>query len=135
MIISLFNPAYAFKDYVLETINLLTIKSCESWVKQIESEQNVCIVKKDKRGRYKRALFYETFPDIEKQARLFAIENASQKECSFTVNDLATHINLLFKHQYPELFDRYLIIKIKYLLLNFFFTNKKKSFFYLKYGE
>lgn len=108
MIISFFNPAYAFKSYVLETLNILTIQTCESWIKRIiQSEENVYIHMRDKRGRYKRTRFYETFPDIEKQARLYAIESASLKESSFTVNDLATYITLLFQYQYPELFDRY----------------------------
>lgn len=107
MIISMFNLTFDFKDYVLKTLNLLTIQSCQSWVKQIELEKNVCILMRDERGHYKRSLFYETFPDIEKQVRLYAIESASLKECSFTVNDLATHLTLLFNYQYSELFERY----------------------------
>lgn len=113
----MFNPAYSFKNYILETLDLLTIQSCESWVKRIKSENNVCAVLRDKRGRYKRVLFYETFPEIEKQARMYAIESASLKECSFTVNDLATYITLIFKYQYTELFDRYLIFKLKKYLI------------------
>lgn len=121
MIISMFRPTFAFKEYVLETLNLLCIKSCDFWVKQIETEQNIYILKRDKRGRYKRALFYEIFPDIEKQARLFAIENATKKECSFTVHELATHITKVFKNQYPELFDRYFFIISLILVFKSFF--------------
>ncbi len=39
---------------VLEVINLMSIKSCHNWVKSMIEEDDLCIVLRDERRKYKR---------------------------------------------------------------------------------
>lgn len=104
-IVSIFNIKYEEKRSILQDLNLINIKTCQSWICTILEEDDLCVILRDNRGTHKRNNFYELFPDIEKQAQLYALENASKKDSSFTVDSLAQHISKIFKIQYNELYE------------------------------
>lgn len=85
---------------ILQKLNLLNVQSCHSWLKTIIDEDDLCVILRDNRGKYKRELFYELYPELELQAKSFAIDNASQKKSSFIVKDLAFFINQQFNLLY-----------------------------------
>ena len=90
---------------ILLKLNLLSIQTCHSWLKTIIDEDDSCVILRDERGKYKRELFYELYPELELQAKTFAMENASQKKCSFIVKDLAIFINKQFYSLYGDTFN------------------------------
>ena len=47
----------------------------------------------DERGGKQTPAFYDIYPDLEICARQFAVEAASRKDASFTVQELAEHID------------------------------------------
>jgi hypothetical protein len=61
----------------MKGVHLLSIRQCNSWVSTILEDDLSCITR-DLRGNYKRNLFYEIYPDLELQAKAFALENMSQ---------------------------------------------------------
>jgi hypothetical protein len=83
---------------------LPNIQTCHSWLKTIIDEDDLCVILRDDRGKYKRELFYELYPELKLQAKSFAMENASQKKCSFIVKDLAFFINKQFYLLYGDTF-------------------------------
>lgn len=58
---------------ILESLNLIGIQECHRWCLTIIEEDDLCVVLRDKRGGYKSILFYEEFPDIEVDAKAYAI--------------------------------------------------------------
>ena len=91
---------------ILLKLNLLSIQTCHSWLKTIIDEDDLCVILRNERGKYKRELFYELYPELKFQAKLFAMENASQKKCSFIVKDLAFFINKQFYFLYGDTFNK-----------------------------
>ena len=89
---------------ILEKLNLMSINHCQSWLNSAFEEDDMTVVLKDERGNYKRIDFYETYPELEKEAKLFALEHATQKKCTFTVNELAKFINKRFFELYGDSF-------------------------------
>ena len=87
---------------ILEKLKLLNIKCCHSWLKTINEEDDLCVLLRDNRGTYKRQLFYELYPELEFQAKSYALEKASQKKSSFVVKDLAFFINKQFNLLYHD---------------------------------
>jgi hypothetical protein len=63
---------------ILEKLKLLNIKCCHSWLKTIIAEDYLCVLLKDNRCAYKRQLFYELYPEIESQAKSYALERLAQ---------------------------------------------------------
>ena len=75
-------------------------------MKTIIEEEDLCVILRDNRGKYKRELFYELYPELEMQAKSFAIDNASQKKSSFIVKDLAFFINQQFYLLYGDTWNK-----------------------------
>ena len=84
----------------------MSIQTCHSWLKTIIDEDDLCVILRDDRGKYKRELFYELYPELKLQAKSFAMENASQKKCSFIVRELAIFINKQFYFLYGDTFNK-----------------------------
>ncbi len=87
-------------DYVLSALNLLTAGRCNTWVNTIRDENDLCVILRKQRGSYKRVSFYEAFPELEKEAEAYAISGATQKNCSFYVDDLSKLIDQRFRELY-----------------------------------
>jgi len=100
LILSKCNVKYVEKREILQVLNLLTIQRCEIWIKTLREEEDLTCITRDLRGNYKRNLFYELYPDLEQEAKAFAIEKLSQKKCSFKIIDLANFVNDRFKELY-----------------------------------
>lgn len=81
---------------ILKDLNLLSIQTCHSWLLTIAEEDDLCVLLNDGRGKYKRELFYELYPDLELLAKSYSLENASKKNCSFAVKNLANFIDKEF---------------------------------------
>ena len=71
---------------VLENINLLNIQTCHSWCLTIIDEDDICVILRDERGAHKHVSFYDNFPELEQEAKAFALTKACQKKCAFNVN-------------------------------------------------
>jgi hypothetical protein len=93
----MFNVKFEEKRDILTNLNLINIQTCHSWLLTIHEEDDLCVLLRDKRGRYKRNIFYEIYPDIKNATKIYSIENASKKNCSFSVGHLA---NLSLKSLY-----------------------------------
>ena len=78
---------------VLNKLNLLNVKTCHTWVKTIVDEDDVYIILKEDRGSYKAISFYEVYPELEIEAKVYALENARKKTSSFKVENLAKFID------------------------------------------
>ena len=91
---------------ILLKLNLLSIQTCHSWLKTIIDEDALCVILRDDRGKYKREIFYELYPELELQAKSFAMENASQKKSSIIVKDLAVFVNKQSYFLYDDSFNK-----------------------------
>ena len=87
-------------ETLLNDFNLLTIRSCSKWSNTISDEGDDLVILRDKRGSYKRILFYEEFPELEMEAKEFALEQASKTMCGFNCMELAKFINNRFRELY-----------------------------------
>jgi hypothetical protein len=58
----------------------MSINHCQSWLNSAFEEDDLTVVLKDERGNYKRIKieFYETYPELEKEAKLFAVQHATK---------------------------------------------------------
>jgi len=90
-----FNITWRDCDLFLQEIGALTIQTCQKWVDVFVSGDfdHFC---SDNRGGKRVEEFYELFPEIELEAKLFAIERCSKKSADFTAWDLATFIDEKF---------------------------------------
>lgn len=88
---------------ILGQLNLLSIQYCHSWLLTIIDEDDLCVILRDKRGNYKRIKFYDNFPDLEKEAKAYAVFRANEKNSSFTVNELASFVNRRFRELNEDL--------------------------------
>ena len=87
---------------ILQTVNLLSIPHCHSWLTTfIDEDFNALCIMRDDRGKYRRNQFYETFPFLESQAKSFAFQSATSKTCRFDIYKLASFVNERFKELYP----------------------------------
>jgi len=87
---------------ILDMLNLMNIKTCHSWVKSMFDEDDLCIILKDERGKYKRKRFYDCYPELEQEAKAFSLKHATQKKSTFTVDELAKFIDKRFRELYGE---------------------------------
>jgi hypothetical protein len=104
LLLSINKISYNKKEEILKTLNLLSIKQCGYWLNKINDEDDLCCISKDERGVYKRDCFYDLYPEIENEARLYALKQASLKKCSFTAYDLALYVDEKFKEFYGHVF-------------------------------
>jgi hypothetical protein len=105
LLLSINKIKYEEKESILKTLNLLSIRQCGRWLNTILDEDDLCCILKDERGSYKRDNFYDLYPELEKEARIFALEQASLKKSSFCVYDLALFITEKFKELYDHNVD------------------------------
>lgn len=87
---------------ILKQLNLLTAYQCHKWFKTIFEEDDLCAILRDERGKYERQKFYDLYPELEMEAKAFALENATKKKSTFIVNDLAKFVDKRFKELYGE---------------------------------
>ena len=92
---------------ILKKLRLLEIQTCHEWALTIIDENDLCVILRDARGKHKHSNFYAELPDLEKEAKAFAIANTSAKKCSFCVKDLAKFIDKRFRELYPNLITDY----------------------------
>ncbi|CAF0906583.1 unnamed protein product [Brachionus calyciflorus] len=78
---------------ILESLNLLSIRTCHSWVLTIIDEDNPCVILRDGRGCYKPITFYENYPELEIEAKAFALNEESKK--TYCVDQNGIYIGLL----------------------------------------
>jgi hypothetical protein len=82
-------------------LELHNVQGCHSWLGTIRRENCVAILR-DKRGQYERILFYEMFPELEQEAKIYAIEGGTRKDASFSCLELAQFVDKRFKELYAE---------------------------------
>ena len=87
---------------LLNDLNLINVQTCQEWVNKIIENDDLCIVLEDKRGSYKRITFYEMFPNLEMEAKAYALNHASAKGCYFDLQSLAKFIDERFQEMNPE---------------------------------
>ena len=87
---------------LLNDLNLINVQTCQEWVNKIIENDDLCIVLEDKRGSYKRITFYEMFPNLEMEAKAYALNHASTKGCYFDLQSLAKFIDERFQEMNPE---------------------------------
>jgi len=93
---------------ILNELNLLNIQSCHEWVHKILDEDDLCVITNDDRGKYSRHKFYEDYPELEKEAKAYVLENVTNKKSNFIVYDLVKFIDKRFR----ELYGNQLYIEI-----------------------
>ncbi|RNA36334.1 hypothetical protein BpHYR1_001825 [Brachionus plicatilis] len=70
--------------------------------KYIVDEDDLCVILREKRGSYKRILFYEMFPELELEAKAFVLSKCCQKEGSFDAIALANFVNKRYREMFPN---------------------------------
>ena len=104
---------YDFISFILKSFNCINVKYAHLWAESI-LEDGVEIVLTDQRGRYERTDFYEMYPELETEAKLFALINASKKNASFTVKSLAIFITERFQELTGEALEKGELIRSCY---------------------
>lgn len=90
---------YSEKKDIMNKLNLLSIQRCETWIESMREDSLLCITN-ELRGSYKRNIFYDLYPDLEQEAKAYALNNMSKKQSNFTVKELANFVN----ERYNELY-------------------------------
>lgn len=72
----------------------------------ILDENDLSLILKDTRGSHKIIAFYELYPELEIEAKAYALENAKQKKCCFFVENLAKFIDDRFYFYHGETFKK-----------------------------
>lgn len=88
-------------ESVLKKFELLSIKTTTFWVNQC-SKGDFSGLQFDGRINGRHEEFYDIYPDIEIEARNYAIIKASEKSSAFTVYDLAVYITELYEKETGE---------------------------------
>jgi len=71
-------------EKILSALRLFTAQTCNIWVNNIIEEENACAVLRDERGSYQRSRFYDEFPELEQEAKSFALDGACRKTVVLT---------------------------------------------------
>ncbi|CAF1107163.1 unnamed protein product [Brachionus calyciflorus] len=83
MLIRFLNVSFESTRVILKELNLLGIQKCHEWVLTI-------------------TFFYEELPDLEKEAKEFALSKACSKKFSFDFQSLANFIEKRFRLMCPD---------------------------------
>lgn len=102
LIIRLLGMSFESTRLILKILNLLNIQNCHEWVNTIIDEDDLCVILRETRGAYKRTLFYEFFPELEKDAKAFILSKCTSKESSFDAQALAKFVDERFREICPE---------------------------------
>ncbi|CAF4218118.1 unnamed protein product, partial [Adineta steineri] len=87
-----FNITWRDCDLFLKEIGALSSQTCQKWV-DIFISGDFDQFYTDNRGGKRVDEFYESFPELEASAKLYAIERCSNKSANFTASDLAKSID------------------------------------------
>lgn len=101
LILRLVNVTFQSCKDILNTLSLLSIQRCSAWVNTVLEEDDLCVILRDKRRAFK-SKFYETYPELEMEAKAYALNAASTKECTFDLNKLATFVDQRFREIYAD---------------------------------
>jgi hypothetical protein len=85
---------------ILDDMELLNIQSCITWTNTIISNDDISEISRDNRGVHGRSTFYQEFPELEQEAKAFALDAVSRKNCSFTVKELADFVDKRFREHF-----------------------------------
>ncbi|CAF1597815.1 unnamed protein product [Adineta ricciae] len=79
-------------DLFLKAIGGLTAKTCNKWSTDI-IEQDLEEFLQDNRGGKDEESFYDTYPELENLAKLYALNGCKRKSASFTCSELASYVD------------------------------------------
>lgn len=85
LLLRLFHIPFERCRIVLEHLDLVNAQTCHSWLATIVDENDICVVIRDQRGSHNHPSFYDTFRELEIEAKAYALKEACRKNCSFKV--------------------------------------------------
>ena len=99
LVLRFYNIDYKTTSECMNTIGCTSIYTADTWASAVIDEDDPCIILRDKRGGYKKQPFYIIFPDLELEAKAYAIDKSSQKNAQFSVLNLANFINERYQEE------------------------------------
>ena len=84
----------SIEEFMLK-IGAMRCMTANKWA-EIFTDGDFDLFMKDERGGKRRDSFYDVYPEIEIDAKLFVADASSKKSAYFTSIDLAKHINTLY---------------------------------------
>jgi transposase len=84
-------------EIILQKFECLNIKHAHKWANLILNANDANLILEDNRGSYNRCTLYDMFPGLEDNAKLYAIQQCSRKESSFSLRELAKFITEKYK--------------------------------------
>jgi hypothetical protein len=98
ILLRIFQISYETRKILLKKLNCNSVSSCQEWYNKILlNENDPFVIITDKRGGYRREEFYELYPELEIEAKLYALEQTSKKSAIFTTNQLALFLTKRFE--------------------------------------
>ncbi len=92
------------QNIIFKACNLSKSRTAKFWLtKYLNQEYDG--LHNDGRGGQRNDFFYDIYPDIESEAKLYAMTCAEEKSCSFTVLKLAEYITDLYVEETGEHFE------------------------------
>jgi hypothetical protein len=90
---------------VLKQLDLCTAYTCHEWVLKVIENDDAFVLLRDRRSEKECSNFYETFPELEIEAKAFVMSAGERPNCSFTVLEFAQFIDDRFRELYVESID------------------------------
>jgi len=115
VLLRILNVPFSKCRLILDKLNLLTIQQCHEWALTIIDEDDLCVILRDRRVNHKQISFYDCCPELEAEAKSFALANASKKTGNFTVEQLAKFINQRFREIYANILEQICFDPNKYV--------------------
>ena len=81
----------------MEKLNCVTIETAQRWALTLVESDDPSIILNDKRGGYKKDLLYDVYPELESDAKAFAINETAKKNCAFNVDSLSKFIHMRYQ--------------------------------------
>ena len=97
------NISYERVGEILKELNLNGVSNFSYCTNEFIANYDVYVVMRDRRGSYKRETFYDIFPNLENEARKFAMIGCSKKESSFSVQSLVEFVDRRVRELYNEI--------------------------------
>lgn len=73
-------------------LDCLNIKHAHRWASTLAESHDASIILNDKRGGYRTNQLYIDYPELEMEAKNFAIQETKKRNCLFSVNELAKYL-------------------------------------------
>jgi hypothetical protein len=105
MILRHFDIGRAKIEHVLNAFDCLNTKTTRRWALTMLEEDDQSIILLDKRGGYKQPQLYAQYPEIEIEAKAYAITETSERNSMFTVKKLSAFVNARFQELSDENLD------------------------------